>query len=136
MLYYLHLVILGKQHHRDAVGTETAPTSHIHCTIILKRHMMILKTTERKRKKRLWLVLTHRPLQTGFCVLPRLQVWVNAVENDEVCVYVCACWRDCARPVCPSPSAAAAASCGPHGSCALFTSSPAAVKSSSDKDRL
>lgn len=57
------------------------------------------------------------------------------------CVYVCVCLRDRGRPVCPSPlSAAAEASCGPHGSAALLLTSPPPPpplsKTSSRKDRL
>lgn len=88
---------------------------------------------------------THRFLQPVCCFLHPVSevcalMLLKTLREARVCVlWVGVCVSESVSGWCvsvPPHSAAATASCGPHGSSALLSSSPTAVKTSSDGDRL
>lgn len=140
------------QHHRDIAADDK--TWHTRCTITLTLMSWggwknkdtpppsHTPTPSLKNQKR-WETLTVFYNPTVVSSTPSVKcvlMLLKRLREARVCaVGRCVCFRVCVRLVRVRPpplSAAATASCGPHGSSALPSSSPTAVKTSSDRDRL
>lgn len=140
-------------HHRDIAADDK--TWHTRCTIIryyvvgggderIKTPPSFTPPTPSLKKQKRWETLTVFYNPTVVSSTPSVKcvlMLLKRLREARVCVVGrCVCVSESVSGWCvsarPPLSAAATASCGPHGSSALPSSSPTAVKTSSYRDRL